>query len=256
MKLEHKVALVTGAGSGIGQAIALTFAGEGADIAVADINLSAAQGTVAAIKKIGRKAIAVQANVAETEDVDAMVSKVVKELGGLHILVNNAGIPQALIPALEQQSMEEWDRVVRVMLRGTFLCSQRAGRWMAKNGSGKIVNISSIAGIAGLARHTAYGPAKAGIINMTRVLAVEWAEYKINVNCIAPGYVRTPMVQAALDAGLFSMDEIKKRTPLGRPAEPVEIAKAALFLVSDDASFITGATLAVDGGFLASGYQG
>jgi len=254
MKLDGKVALVTGAGSGIGKAIALYFAKEGADIAVNDKNPSSAEITADAVRKMGRRSITAVGNVAESDDVDAMVDKTVRELGGIHILVNNAGVPpNASTPTLEETTMEAWDRVISVILRGTYLCSLRAGQWMAKHGAGKIVNISSICGVGGFPRHGAYGPAKAGVINLTRLLALEWAGYNINVNCLAPGYIRTPMLEEGIETGGVSLEELKKLVPLGRLGEADEIAKAALFLVSDDSDFITGATIPVDGGYLAGG---
>jgi NAD(P)-dependent dehydrogenase (short-subunit alcohol dehydrogenase family) len=142
MKLEGKVALVTGAGSGIGQAIALLFAQEGADVAINDVNLPAAEETAGKVKQMGRRAIAIKANVSKPSEVDAMIERVINELGGIHILVNNAGIPPMSGPTLEQDSIEEWDRIVAVNLRGSWLCTRRAGLWMAKHKTGKIVNIS------------------------------------------------------------------------------------------------------------------
>ena len=253
MKLQGKVALVTGAGSGIGQAIALLFAKEGADIGVNDIDLLSAEHTVAAVKQIGRRAIAIKADVFEPDAVDAMVDRVINELGGVHILVNNAGVPLRG-PMLEEQTVERWDRAVAVILRGTYLCSRRAGQWMSVHKTGKILNISSLAGIIGSSDHGGYGPAKAGVINLTRALAVEWGKYHINVNCIAPGLINTPLTQRAI-AREPALANIAQGVPLRRMGEADDIAKAALFLVSDDASYITGVTLPVDGGWLASGYQ-
>lgn len=255
MKLGGKVALITGAGSGIGRAMALLFAKEGADIGVNDIDLSSAEETVKAVKQIGQRAIAIRADVAEPDEVDAMVDRVISELGGVHILVNNAGIPANTGPTIEHQSVERWDKVVGVILRGTYLCSRRVGRWMVSHKTGKIVNISSIVGIEGAPNIISYGSAKAGVINMTRALAVEWAKYNINVNCLAPAWVRTPLAEGVIRESKGKLEEIQRRSPFGRLAEPDEIAKAALFLVSDDASFITGVTLPVDGGWLARGYQ-
>ena len=253
MKLQGKVALVTGAGSGIGQAIALLFAKEGADIAVNDIDLSSAEQTAANVRQIGRRAITVKADVSEADAVDAMVDRVINELGGVHILVNNAGVP-IRGSMLEEQTVERWDRAVAVILRGTYLCSRQVGRWMSSQRFGKILNISSTAGIIGSPDHGGYGPAKAGVINLTRNLAVEWGKYNINVNCIAPGLVNTPLTQRTI-AREPALANIAKGVPLGRMGETDDIAKAALFLVSDDANYITGATLSVDGGWLASGYQ-
>ena len=246
MKLEGKTALVTGAGSGIGRATAVLFAREGASVAVNDINLSSAEETAEMIRQTGRKAIAVKADVADENEVTKMVERTIKELGGVDILVNNAGIGGGG-PVLES-TVESWDRVNAVILRGSYLCSRQAGRWMAGRNSGKIVNISSIAALRFKANMSAYASAKAGIINFTRALALEWAPYHINVNCIIPGGIRTPMTEP-LQATLTD-EMIKELIPLGRMGEPDDIAKAALFLVSDDAAFITGAALAVDGGEL------
>ncbi|MEK7353622.1 MAG: SDR family NAD(P)-dependent oxidoreductase [Chloroflexota bacterium] len=251
MKLEGKVALITGAGSGIGQAIALLFAREGADIAVNDIDLPSAEKTAGAVKQIGRKAIAVKADVADTDEVNSMVDRVVRELGGVHILVNNAGIP-VHGSLLEAQTPENWDRVVAVILRGTYLCSRRVGQWMVSQKNGRIVNISSVAGTRASPSLTSYGAAKAGVINLTRSLAVDWGKYNINVNCIAPGIINTPLTQRTI-ASWSTPEQINERIPLGYMAEAEEVAKAALFLVSDDARYLTGVTLPVDGGISARG---
>jgi 3-oxoacyl-[acyl-carrier protein] reductase len=246
MKLSGNVALITGAGSGIGRATALLFAREGADVAVNDINLKSAEETSNAIRKMGGKAIPVKADVAEESEVIAMVERVIKELGGVHILVNNAGIGGGG-PVLES-TVESWDRVMDVILRGTYLCTREAGRWMTSHETGKIINISSIAALRARANMSSYASAKAGIINLTRTLALEWAPHRINVNCIIPGGINTPMTKAHV--ATLTPEIIKGLIPLGRMGEPEDIAKAALFLVSEDASFITGVALPVDGGEL------
>lgn len=212
MKLAGRVALITGAGRGMGRAMALLFAAEGADIAVSDINLRAVEETANAVKQIGRRAIAIKADVSEVDEVDAMVERVIDELGGIQILVNNAGIGMTA-PAIEI-TLETWDKVVRTNLRSGFLCSQRAGRWMVDNGGGTILNISSIGGIEGSPYLVGYGPSKAGVINMTRVLAVEWAKYNIRVNCIAPGSIMTPMLGERFEKGQGTVDTFLKRVPL------------------------------------------
>lgn len=254
MKLDKKVALITGGGGAFGRAMALLFAREGADIAVSDINYISAEETVTLIKQLDRKAIAIKVNVAKANDVDIMVDRVINELGGIHILVNCAGISPSGGPTIEQ-SIENWDEVIATHLRGTYLCCRRAGQWMVAHQTGKILNISSTAGISGAPMITSYGASKAGIINMTRCLAVEWGKYNVNVNCLAPGWVITPMTEEAIKAGRISADAIKQRTPLGRIGTPEDIAHTALFLVSEDARHITGVTLPVDGGWLAFGYQ-
>jgi NAD(P)-dependent dehydrogenase (short-subunit alcohol dehydrogenase family) len=245
VKLEGKVALITGAGSGIGQAIAMRFATEGADIAVNDIDLPSAENTAGAVRKLGRRAIAIQADVAIENQVNAMVDRTIEELGGVNILVNNAGLSSGG-PAIEE-SLEDWDRMVAIVLRGTYLCSRRAARWMVKHNGGKIVNISSTAGLRGGPNMSAYSASKAGVMSLTRTLAVEWAINNIRVNCIAPGLINTPMTQRTL-VKRFTPEQLTGRVPLGRMAEPDEVARPALFLASDDSSYITGVTLPVDGG--------
>jgi NAD(P)-dependent dehydrogenase (short-subunit alcohol dehydrogenase family) len=246
MRLEGKAALITGAGSGIGRATALLFAREGANIAVNDINIASAEETADAIRKMGRKAIALKADVAAENEVTAMVDTAIKELGGTHILVNNAGVGGGG-PVLES-SAANWDRVMAVNLRGPYLCCRQAGRWMKEKKAGKILNISSIAALRFRSNMSAYASAKAGVMNFTRALALEWAPYHINVNCIIPGGINTPMTRDYL--ARLTPEQIKELIPLGRIGEPVDIAQAALFLVSDESSFITGAALAVDGGEL------
>jgi NAD(P)-dependent dehydrogenase (short-subunit alcohol dehydrogenase family) len=252
MRLEGKVALITGSGRGIGKAMALTFAREGADIAVNDIILPSAEQTAKEVRALGRKAIAIKADVGTPEEVDTMVDRTISELGGVHILVNNAGILDETVPTI-RSSIEHWDEVLRVILRGTYLCCRRAGQWMVEHKTGKIVNIGSIAGIAGFAPRPSYGPAKAAVIYLSRSLAVEWAEYNINVNCITPGFVLTEMVKELFEKTKPDIGALKKRIPLGDLMQPQDIANAALFLVSEEARMITGVTLPVDGGWLAYG---
>jgi NAD(P)-dependent dehydrogenase (short-subunit alcohol dehydrogenase family) len=249
MKLEGKVALVTGAGSGIGQAIAVLFAREGANVAVNDIDPRSAEVTAARVTRLGRKAIPVQADVADAGEVGALVSRTIDELGGAHILVNNAGIPHHG-PMIEEQTAEHWDRVVSVILRGTYLCSRRVGQWMVSHGGGRIVNIASVSGLIGSPNLASYGAAKAGVINLTRSLAADWGKYKINVNAIAPGVIDTPLTRRTI-AAWATPEQITQRIPLGRMGTAEEVAQAALFLVSAESSYITGVTLPVDGGRLA-----
>jgi len=245
MKLAGKVALVTGAGSGIGRAIAVIFAGEGAAVAVNDINQSSADETCRMIREMGKKAISVRADISEEKEVIGMVQKTIDELSGVHILVNNAGIGGGG-PVLESNT-DVWDRVMAVDLRGAYLCSREAGRWMSAHNYGKIVNISSIAAFRAQPFMTPYAAAKNGVISLTRTLANEWARYSINVNCIVPGGIDTPMSRGHSE---ITEEKIKQWIPLGRMGKPEDIARAALFLASDDAAFITGVYLPVDGGEL------
>lgn len=247
--------MVTGAGRGIGRATALLFAHEGADVVAADLVLAEAEETAEAVKKAGRRAVALAADLAEPGQLYDMVEKALAAFEGLDILVNNAGVGKVPAPTLELDDIEAWDRVMAINVRGVFLCSQRVARWMKDHGGGKIVNVGSQTGIAGVPFINAYGPSKAAVTNMTRSLAVEWAKYKINVNCVAPCWTRTPRLEKAFELGFVSPEEIRKRCPMGRAAEPEEVAQAIAFLASDEAGFITGVTLPVDGGWLAYGYQ-
>ena len=255
MRLKGKVALITGAGTGIGRATALLFAEEGADIVATNLELPEAEETAEAIRKAGRRAVSIAADISKPDEIHAMVDRAINAFGGIDILVNNAGVGALNVPTFEIRDMEAWDKVFEINVGATFLCCQRVGQWMTTHGGGKMVNVASITGIAGVPYVNAYGPSKAAVINMTRSLAVEWAKYKINVNCVAPCWTRTRRLEKAFEKGVVSLAEIQKRCPMGRPAEPEDVAKAILFLASDDASFITGITLPVDGGWLAYGYQ-
>ncbi len=255
MRLKGKVALITGAGTGIGRATALLFAEEGADIVATNLELPEAEETAEAIRKAGGRTVSIAADISKPDEIHAMVDRAINAFGGIDILVNNAGVGALNVPTFEIRDMEAWDKVFEINVGATFLCRQRVGHWMTTHGGGKMVNVASITGIAGVPYVNAYGPSKAAVINMTRSLAVEWARYKINVNCVAPCWTRTRRLEKAFEKGVVSLAEIQKRCPMGRPAEPEDVAKAILFLASDDASFITGITLPVDGGWLAYGYQ-
>jgi NAD(P)-dependent dehydrogenase (short-subunit alcohol dehydrogenase family) len=246
---EGKAALITGSGRGIGRAMALTFAKAGADICVNDVNLDAAEETAEEIRRLGRKAIAVKADVGDPDEVDAMVGRTIVELGGVHILVNNAGIVDQAVPTIESD-VARWDEVFRVIVRGTYLCCRSAGKWMVENRTGKVVNISSVAALTGLAPRPAYVPAKGAIIDLTHTLAVEWAPYGINVNCICPGFTLTPLSQEAFRRAGADLAKVGQNVPMGRLAEPQDIADATLFLASEQARYICGAVLPVDGGWL------
>ncbi|MBM3132092.1 MAG: SDR family oxidoreductase [Chloroflexi bacterium] len=252
MKIDGKVALVTGGGRGIGHAVSLALARAGADIVVNYVSdAQAAQRTVDEINKIGRKATAIRADVAEAGEVDTMVEEALTRMGKIDILVNNAGVRSQLVPTLEQ-SVEAWDRLVGVHLRGTYLCCKRVGEWMVKQRYGRIVNVSSLAGMGGVAFRADYGPAKAGILNLTKSLAVEWARHNIRVNCVAPGIVMTDLI-TGMSKTKFATNTEKafRRTPMRRAAEPEEVASVVLFLVSDASSFVTGVNIPVDGGWTA-----
>lgn len=248
MRLKDKVAIVTGASSGIGRAIALIFAKEGADVCcVTNKNLDGLKHTAEEIQQIGRKSIWQQIDVAKISDIDKMVATTVDNFGKIDILVNNAGI-YILSPVLEFTEAD-WDTTLDVMLKGTFFCTQRVLPYMLKQGKGKVINIASTFGQVGFANVPAYCAAKGGIINLTRQLALELAPSKINVNAIGPGTTDTPLMRPDLDKPERARLYLEK-IPYGRVAQPEEIAMAAVYLASDESDYVNGHTLFVDGGYL------
>ncbi len=251
MKLKDKVAIITGAAKGIGKAIAIEFVKEGAKVVVADIDFEGAQKTVEELKKMGGEAIAVKVNVADPDDVRSMVEKAVEKFGKVDILINNAGIAIQK-PALDM-TLEEWRRIIDVNLTGVFLCSQAAARVMVKHGGGVIINMASMLGFIAIPKRSAYCASKAGVIGLTKELAVEWAKYGIRVVGVAPGWVATRRVIELTKKGIVNEEAVKMMTPMGRMAKPEEVAKLMVFLASDDASFITGDTILIDGGYVAYG---
>ena len=249
MRLADKIAVVTGSGRGIGRAISLALAREGAHVVVNDIDLQVAKEVANEIRALGRRAIAVKADVSNGKEVNDMVNATLKEFGRVDILVNNAGI--AMIAPSEDLSEENWDRAININLKGVFLCSQAFGREMIKQKGGKIVNIAAIAGMFAAPDRVAYNSSKAGVILLTKTLAVEWAKYNINVNAVAPAVTKTDMVRKGIAEGLYSEETIAKRFPIGRLLEPEEIANVGVFLASEESSCITGHTIVADGGWTA-----
>jgi len=251
--LTNKVALITGARRGMGKAHALALARQGASVVITDIDLAECEMAAKEIKSYehGRESACFKMDVSNKKDVGQVFDEIIKKFGRLDILVNNAGIfyPKAFLEITE----DEWDKTLDINLKGQFLCAQRAAKEMAKTGGGRIINISSIAsgqvgiGIEWGAHYTA---SKGGIIGMTETLAIELAPLGINVNAIAPGAIDTPMLRAGAET-----EELKKYTekiPLKRIGRPEEVSAAVVFLASDEASYITGATFYVDGGWLAA----
>lgn len=274
MKLKDKVALITGAGSGIGRAIATLFAEEGARVIANDVNEKAARETVEALGAARSGARAIRADVADSGQVKAMFDEVERELGSLDVLVNNAGIGSAEASAADRDRLRErsdtrimellsgqgiqthwnitqtmtdetWHRMIAVHLDGTFFCTREALRLMSRRDQGVIINLSSVAGLMGLENVPHYSAAKAGILGFTRAVAREVGSRKIRVNAICPGFIDTPMTQPMSD---LMRKAVIGRTPLGRYAEPGEVAQTALFLASDDSSFFTGQWLSPNGG--------
>jgi len=248
MRLHGRVAAVTGGALGIGRATAFTFAEEGAAVAVGDVETAAAEAVAREIAERGSRAIAVGVDVGEAAQVQAFVDKTVAEFGRLDVLVANAGIAYSA-PFLDHPE-SQWHRVLRVNLTGVFLCCQAAARQMVKQGGGRIITIASINGFRGVENLVGYNVAKAGVVELTRTMAVELAQHHIAVNAIAPAQIDTRLTQTLPGEARRRRVE---RIPMGRFGEPAEVARAALFLASDDASYVTGHTLAVDGGYLAGG---
>ena len=243
MKLAGKVALVTGGAQGIGKAVALLLARNGADIVVSDINFEKAEETAKEVQALGRKALATKVDVATFGDVEKMVEAILTQFGKVDILVNNAGIARDKL--ILRMTEEDWDAVLNINLKGTFNCTKAVVRHMSKQKSGKIVNIASVVGEMGNAGQGNYAASKAGVIGFTKTIAREFAQRGINVNAIAPGYIETPMTDALPDK---VKEELKRLIPLDRLGKPEDVAEAVLFLVSESANYITGQVLNVNGG--------
>ena len=252
MKLRDKVALVTGSGRGIGRAIALLFADEGASIVVNSVHRENSDAVKEEIESRGGKAISVPADVASKESVDDLFDKVKREYGGVDVLVNNAGI-NIVKPALEMTEAD-WDRILSINLKSIFTCSKAAAELMIPRKSGRIINISSIVGINPFPNRAPYATSKAGVIMLTRELAIEWAQHGINVNAIAPGFILTDMLKGRIAEGAIDGDAILKRVPLRRFGVVQDIAHSALFLAAEESSYITGQCITVDGGYTAYGF--
>ena len=239
MTLAGEVAVVTGAAQGLGAAIADALEAEGARVARTDLPHGGAE---------------YELDVTDRGSVDRALAEIAERLGEPTILVSNAGINR--IGPSETLPEERWQEVVDINLTGAFRCAQAAGVRMLAAGRGSIVSVASISAFVGMPGRAAYCATKAGVVALTRVLAVEWAARGVRVNAVAPGYVGTPMVEQALEAGLLAADELADRTPFGRVASPAEIADAVVFLASPAARYVTGQTLVVDGGYLAYGAPG
>ena len=250
-RLEGIVALITGSTRGIGKQFAMGFAKEGADIIINGRNLEKAKAVANEIESLGVKTMAIGADVSIGQDVTRMVEEAVNSFGRIDILVNNAGINPFILEA-EKIKEEGWDQVLDVNLKGVFLCCQAVGKKMIQQGGGKIINISSAAGILGEQGLLPYCVSKAGVMTLTRILAYEWSKYHIMVNAIAPGFVAGGMNAPILNKEIL-VSGLTQQVPLKRLGDPEEIVKIALFLASDDSSYINGTTLIADGGM--TGYH-
>jgi NAD(P)-dependent dehydrogenase (short-subunit alcohol dehydrogenase family) len=252
MRLESKVALVTGAGSGIGQATALLFAAEGAKVVVVDVDSVRAEETAKKIKARGGEALALQVDATKSSQVETAVARAVSVYGRLDILFNNVGI--VLIRELVDTTEDEWDTMLKTNLKSAFLFSKFGIPHMRKHGGGAIVNTGSELGLVGCPSYTAYCASKGGVVLLTKALALECSKWNIRVNCICPGATKTRMLDSEI-AHYADKESITKsiiqNVPLGRIANPDEIARAVLYLASDESSYTTGAVLSVDGGTTA-----
>lgn len=243
MRLLDKVAIITGGARGIGEATAKKFAKEGAKVVIADINEEDMKTTVEEIKALDGDVSSILVDVTDKSSVDKMIEDVVNKYGKLDILVNNAGI--TMDSTLLKMTEDQWDKVIDVNLKGVYLCGQAAARVMAENGSGVILNASSVVGIHGNFGQTNYAATKWGVIGMTKTWAKELGKKGVRVNAVAPGFILTPMVKKMPENVL---DMMKDKAPLKRLGEPEDIANAYAFLASDEANFVTGAVLEVTGG--------
>jgi NAD(P)-dependent dehydrogenase (short-subunit alcohol dehydrogenase family) len=249
LSLAGKKGYVTGAAQGIGKAVATAFAEAGMDVAIVDVNLPKAKTTAAEIaKKTGRKVIAIKCDVTKQAQVDKMIASVVKQLGGLNVAYNNAGI--CINKPAEEMTYEEWLKVININLNGVFLTAQAAGKYMLKNGGGSIINTASMSGhIVNVPQpQCAYNASKAGVILLTKSMAVEWAKKNVRVNCISPGYIGTELITSAPKL-VPLIKEWNAMAPMGRLGHPEELQGVCVYLASDASTFTTGSDIVCDGAF-------
>lgn len=250
--IKNKRVFVTGGGAGIGLAIAREFGREGARIFLLDISEENLQEATSELQVDGVEVVTYAASVTETSELEKAFLACDKALGGIDILINNAGI-SGHIPALDI-SDEQWQRMLDINLTGMFKSAREAGRRMCRQGSGVIINSSSVYGVVAAPERLGYCVTKSGAVMMTKTLAIEWASYGVRVNAVAPGYIKTALVEDLVANGAYDLDSIEQRTPMGRLGTVQEVADAAVFLASDRARFITGQVLGIDGGWSSYGY--
>jgi len=243
--LTDKIAIVTGGGSGIGRRVATAFSQYGAQVLIADINKEASAQVVSEIKAKGGEAIAIQVDVTHPNEVQDMVDLAVRSYGRIDILFNNAGIN--IRGRAETYSIDDWNKIIAINLTGMFVCAQTVGRVMMKQGGGKIINTASVSAKLGHPGNLAYAAAKHGVVGMAKVMAVEWAKYRVNVNCIAPGVIKTSMTMKAF-SDPEKHRELVSKVPMGRLGEPGDLIGAVIFLASEASDYITGQTIYIDGG--------
>jgi len=249
-ELEGKVALVTGASSGIGRESALAFAAAGARVVVSDVVVDGGEETVSEIRSAGGEATFVRADVSQTAEVEALVRQTVETYGRLDCAHNNAGIEGDMAPTAECAEAN-WDRTIAINLKGVWLCMKSEIRQMLRQGGGAIVNTSSAAGLVGFANLPAYVASKHGIAGLTKTAALEYAEQGIRVNAVCPGVIHTPMIDRIVNGDAETEAQFTALEPVGRMGSPAEVAQAVVWLCSDAASFVTGLAMPVDGGFVA-----
>jgi len=252
MRLSGKVAMITGGASGIGKSTAFLFAREGAKVVIADVNTAMAEATVSQIKKAGGESCFVPTDVSNANQVKKAVKTAVDKYGKLDILFNNAAINPT--GSVTEMAEEIWDKEIAVNLKGVFLCAKYAIPEMKRIGGGAIINTASIAGILANATNCAYCTSKAGVIMLTKQIAIDYASFNIRVNCICPGFVQTPMLETFFNAQPdpeASRKAVANIHPIGRIGKPEDIAYGALYLASDEASWVTGAALVIDGGLVS-----
>jgi NAD(P)-dependent dehydrogenase (short-subunit alcohol dehydrogenase family) len=251
-ELEGKVCVVTGAGRGIGAAIARTLAAQGGRVAILERDPDSGKDTASLLSDRGTEARSYQVDVGEEADVVRAAEQVASDFGSVDVVVNNAGI--GLLGPSMTFPLKDWQDSLNVMATGVFLCSREFGKALRESGGGAIVNISSINGLVAFPMRLAYSAAKAAVVSMTKILAIEWAGYGIRVNAVAPGNTDAPMLRKAIDEGFIDIDTYMAVTPLRRLAKPEEIAEAVLYLASPRSSYVTGQILAADGGWTSFGW--